>query len=99
MSGCKKIIIFIVVVSFLVIPIGSSALAKGIHVPPERTPLLMLADGVVVRPVQFSSLVLGTVSFVVTLPWSALGGNIKEAYTKMMVEPCRQTFKRPLGGF
>ena len=99
MSGCKKIIIFVVVASFLVIPLGSSALARGCHVPPERNPAVMLVDGVVVRPLQFTSLVLGTASFVVTLPWSALGGNWKEAYTKMMVEPARLTFKRPLGGF
>ena len=99
MSGCKKMIIFVVVASFLVIPFGSSALAKGISVPPERNPAVMLVDGVVVRPLQFSSLVIGTFSFVITLPWSALGGNWREAYTKMMVEPARMTFKRPLGGF
>ncbi len=99
MSGCKKIIIFVVVASFLVIPLGSSALARGYSVPPERNPAVMLVDGVVVRPFQFTSLVIGTVSFVVTFPWSALGGNWKEAYTKMMVEPARLTFKRPLGRF
>ena len=99
MFGCQKIIIFIVVASLLVISFGTSALAKGISIPPERNAAVMLVDGAVVRPLQFSSLVIGTVSFVLTLPWSALGGNVGEAYTKMMVEPARLTFKRPLGGF
>ena len=99
MFGCKKIIIFIVVVSFLVIPFGSSALAKSATISPERNAGAMLVDGVVVRPLQFSSLVIGTVSFVLSIPWSALGGNLGEAYSKMMVEPARLTFKRPLGGF
>ena len=99
MFGLKKIIIFVVVASFLVISFGTSAMAKGISNPPERNAAVMLVDGAVVRPLQFSSLVIGTVSFVLTIPWSALGGNVGEAYTKMMVEPARLTFKRPLGGF
>jgi hypothetical protein len=99
MFGCKRMIIFVVVASLLVIPFGSSALAKGTAHPPERNAAIMFVDGAVVRPLQFSSLLIGTVSFVLTIPWSALGGNVGEAYTKMMVEPARLTFKRPLGGF
>lgn len=98
MLSYKGIIILLVVVSFIVVPFGASSIAASKY-PPERNPALMLIDGVVVRPFQFSSLVIGTVSFVLTAPWSALGGNMGEAYTKMMVEPARQTFKRPLGGF
>jgi hypothetical protein len=59
----------------------------------------MAADFLVVRPLQFISLVTGTVFFVVSSPFSALGDNIDFAYQKMMVEPARMTFLRPLGVF
>ena len=99
MFGFRGIIILLVAVSFIVIPFGASSIAASKSTAPERNAALMLVDGVVVRPFQLSSLLIGTVSFVLTSPWSALGGNMEEAYTKMMVEPARQTFKRPLGGF
>lgn len=99
MTGRKKIIILLMAVSLLVIPFGSSAIAKSLQYPIENCGELMVADFLVVRPLQFVSLVTGTVFFVVTSPFSALGDNIDSAYKKMMVEPARMTFLRPLGVF
>jgi hypothetical protein len=99
MTGRKKIIILLMAVSLLVIPFGSSAVAKSLVHPIDNCAELMAADFVVVRPLQFTSLVTGTVFFIVSLPFSALGNNVGEAYHKMMVEPARMTFLRPLGGF
>lgn len=59
----------------------------------------MAVDGFVVRPVGLVSTVLGTGAFVLTLPFSALGGNVGEAARELVVRPARFTFTRPLGDF
>jgi hypothetical protein len=59
----------------------------------------MAADGFVVRPIGFVSTVLGTGAWIVTLPFSALGGNVGEAAQELIVRPARFTFTRPLGDF
>jgi hypothetical protein len=57
----------------------------------------MIIDAVVVRPIMLVGTVIGVVLFVVTLPFSALGGNVGEAADKLVVEPAAYTFVRPLG--
>ena len=65
----------------------------------EETPTggTMLADTFMVRPFMLVSTVFGVATFVVTLPFSALGGNIGEAGNTLVVEPAKYTFVRPLG--
>ena len=99
MAGRKKIMILLIAVSLMIVPFGSSAVAKSISHPIENCAELMAADCVVVRPLQFVSLVTGAAFFVVSLPFSALGGNVGEAYDLMIVESARMTFTRPLGVF
>jgi hypothetical protein len=50
-----------------------------------------------VRPFMLVGTVLTTATFIVTLPFSALGGNVDEAATKLVSEPASYTFVRPLG--
>jgi len=57
----------------------------------------MVVDGVLVRPLGLGATVLGAAAWVVTLPFSVLGGNAGEAAQKLVVEPARFTFTRPLG--
>lgn len=59
----------------------------------------MAIDAVVVRPMGLVSTVLGTGLFIVTLPFSALGGNVDEAAQALVVAPAEMTFVRPLGEF
>jgi hypothetical protein len=59
----------------------------------------MLADTVMVRPLTLVGTVVGTVAFVITLPFSALGGNVGEAGQILVVDPAKYTFVRPLGVF
>jgi hypothetical protein len=47
----------------------------------------------------FVSLIFGTATFVVSLPFSAWGGNTGEAFDNLMVPPAMYTFNRPLGDF
>jgi len=57
----------------------------------------MLADTVLVRVPMFVATVVGVVTFVVTLPFSALGGNVGEAGKTLVLDPAEYTFMRPLG--
>ena len=59
----------------------------------------MLADTVMVRPLTLVGTAVGVVAFVVTLPFSALGGNVEQAGEILVVEPAKYTFIRPLGQF
>ena len=63
----------------------------------EPTGGTMLADAFMVRPFMLVGTILGTATFVVTLPFSLLGGNVGEAGKKLVVEPAAYTFVRPLG--
>lgn len=57
----------------------------------------MATDIVVARPLGVALTALGAAAFVVSLPFSALGGNIEQAADKLVVDPARETFVRCLG--
>jgi len=57
----------------------------------------MVADLVLIRPIGLIATVLGSVVFVVSLPFTLLGGNVDEAAKSLVVEPAKFTFVRPLG--
>jgi hypothetical protein len=54
-------------------------------------------DFLVVRPLTFALTVGGGVFWFLTLPVTAIGGNVEEAGDKLFLEPGRYTFVRPLG--
>lgn len=99
MYGIKKTIIALLVVSFMVLSFASSATAYQTTNPPSPDPTVMMADFFVARPIGFAAMVVGTASFIVSLPFSALGDNVNQACNLMIVDPAVYTFKRPLGGF
>ena len=59
----------------------------------------MVADVVIARPIGLVTTVVGSAVYVVSLPFSLLGGNEKQAREKLVKEPIVFTFKRPLGEF
>lgn len=59
----------------------------------------MGVDMVLVRPVSLVATAVGTGLFVVSLPFSLLGMNTGEAGKRLVVEPGKYTFVRPLGNF
>ena len=59
----------------------------------------MVADAILVRPLGICALIIGAGLFVISLPFSALGKNVKEAGQKLVVAPAKFTFTRPLGEF
>ncbi len=95
----KHSIVFFVIVGLFFIPYGSSALAQELYGGLDDGVENMLADAVLVRPLGIVATAIGTIMFGLSYPFSALGGNSQEAFEKMMAEPARFTFKRPLGKF
>jgi hypothetical protein len=57
----------------------------------------MLADGLLLRPGGVIATILGTAVFVVTLPFSIPTKSVEKAAQKLVVDPARYTFVRPLG--
>lgn len=57
----------------------------------------MIGDLLIARPLLIAATVVGAAVFVVTLPFSALGGNIDEAATSLIKEPGQAAFQRCLG--
>ena len=63
------------------------------------SPATMAADAVLVRPLGLAATAVGAVLFVVSLPFSAVAGNVGEAGHALVVDPAKMTFDRPLGHF
>ncbi|MEM6708547.1 MAG: multidrug transporter [Pseudomonadota bacterium] len=77
----------------------SSLVAGPVYAIPEDEPggVAMVGDVLVARPVGAAMTAIGTVAFIVSLPLSALGGNVGKAAEKLVVDPARETFVRCLG--
>jgi len=95
----KRPIIFVLVAALVFIPFGTSALAETYTNKDEIDAGIMAADFLFARPIGIVSIVAGSVLFVVSLPFSALGGNVKDASQKLVMDPVNYTFNRPLGEF
>ncbi len=61
------------------------------------TTLTMIGDAVLARPLLLGITALGAGLFLVTLPFSALGGNVKESANTLVLGPGKSTFVRCMG--
>ena len=59
----------------------------------------MIVDALVARPIGLITTVAGSAVYAISLPFSLFGGNEENAREKLVKEPARYTFKRPLGEF
>jgi hypothetical protein len=57
----------------------------------------MAADLIVMRPLGLAGTLIGTAIFIVALPINALTLNFKDPARRLILEPARFTFVRPLG--
>jgi hypothetical protein len=57
----------------------------------------MLVDAFLLRPLGFAATVLGTATFLVTLPFSLPTRSADDAAKALVVKPAKYTFARPLG--
>lgn len=71
--------------------------ARAETVPERPTGLAMAGDVVLARPLLFIGAVVGTALFIVSSPFSLLGGNIGESAKTLVITPVKATFVRCLG--
>lgn len=95
----KQYMVFLIISSLVLVPFGTGALAQSQSREEEISAGKMVIDGLLIRPLGIVATVAGSVLFVVSLPFSALGGNVKKAAKKLVIEPAKFTFARPLGDF
>ncbi len=67
------------------------------EVQEDPSALAMAGDALIARPLGLVFTAVGTALYVVTLPFTALGGNAKQAGKELVVGPAEATFVRCLG--
>ena len=77
----------------LVVP----AVGQAQTIDETPTMLAMVADVTLVRPVMLAVTAVGCVGWLVSLPFSAAGGNIHETAEVLVFGPAMTTFVRPVG--
>jgi hypothetical protein len=88
-----------VIAALIFAPFATAAHAQDYLEHKEPGGGAMLFDTVVVRPVGVVATAVGSVFWLISLPFSASGDNTDMATKKLVKEPAAYTFKRPLGEF
>lgn len=65
----------------------------------DGSPEAVIADTILARPACFLATAIGSVFFVVALPFAAMSKSVEETADVLVVKPARATFTRPLGDF
>ena len=89
----------LLILTLLLLPLGTSALAQEYILSEEASGDAMIYDFVIVRPISAVATLASTTVYILSLPFSALGGNSDEASEKLVKEPFEWTFQRPLGEY
>ena len=101
----RRIITYTVVIcislSIALTPVSVLAEQGGdVHVfRDEPSAAAMMGDVLVVRPISLVGLGVTSLTFLISWPFSAAGGNSDQAKQKLLKDPVQFTFKRPLGDF
>ena len=96
----KQRIVFSIIAALVLVPFASvDAVSQDPFVDDQPDSVKMAVDILVARPLGLASTVLGSVVYIVALPFSALGGDTRTPWEKLVVDPARFTFKRPVGKF
>jgi hypothetical protein len=95
----RQSIVLLTVLTLVLIPFGTTAPAQDQSKEKGPKAISIAADLTFARPVGFIATVAGSVLFILALPFSAMGGNTGETARKLVVEPAKYTFSRPLGRF
>ena len=97
----KRLIFLILIAAFIAGPLSAAAAAASDDFELNNEPdgAAMAADFFIIRPVALASTVFGSATFVLSLPFSALGKNVGDSYDLLVIAPARYTFDRPLGQF
>ena len=95
----KRVLASLLLIVLTVVFFKTPGLAKDCAADNPKDPILMTTDIALARPVGAVATVAGLAIFVVSAPFSALGGNSQDAWDSLVASPADYTFKRPLGHF
>lgn len=93
----KQLLICVIIALMIFTPFGASALAQAEKNISKPTAGNTFIDAVIYRPVGLVAIPVGAVLFVLTIPFSAIGGNVGESFYNLVATPAKYTFVRPLG--
>jgi len=95
----KRAIASMLLVTMMTVSLPASAtdIVEDDTTSSRPTVYAMGLDAGLVRPVGLAATVIGVGLFVATLPFSLLGGNVKESAKTLVGDPARLTFYRCLG--
>ncbi len=95
----KQSMVLFLMVTLIVIPFGSAALAQVEFEKEKPSAGAMFADLVTLRPVGLAAIGACWLLYIPVLPFAILGGNTKAATERLIVEPWKYTISRPIGAF
>jgi len=96
----KTFITWCLISGLTMLPFGTfAATVDGSQAVEKNSSEVMTVDIILVRPLGLVATLCGSVIFLVSSPFSAMGGNTQEAWDVLVAEPAEFTFKRPLGHF
>jgi hypothetical protein len=75
----------------------TSTLVQAEVISERPSPPVMVADAVLMRPVMLGATLVGSAIYVLSLPFSLMGGNAEEVGQSLVVKPFKATFIRCLG--
>lgn len=93
----KQCAMFFLIATLILVPFGATALAEEKAASKDIGSGPMIADLVFLRPLGVVATAVGAGLFVVSLPFTILGGNTAQAGEVFFNEPLKFTFGRPLG--
>ncbi|HSP56939.1 MAG TPA: hypothetical protein VLO12_01375 [Halomonas sp.] len=73
------------------------AQSAGQHIKAQPHSAAMVADAVIARPLLAAATLGGTAIFLVSLPFTALGGNVGSSAEALIKSPAEAAFRRCLG--
>lgn len=97
MQVFRQQLIAILMATVTLLSIVMPSLAQAAEVKEQPSAGAMVADAIIARPLLLVTTVIGTAFYVVTLPFSLLGGNAMDAGDTLVVQPAKATFVRCLG--
>lgn len=93
----KRLLVLVMVMALVSTTAGLSALAQDQNLTKETTAEEMIADLILLRPLGIVSTAVGSVFFIVSLPFSGPSRTADEAFFRLVADPATFTFARPLG--
>jgi hypothetical protein len=87
------------IAAMIITPFATTVHAQDYFEAREPGGGAMIYDLVVLRPVGIVATAAGSVAWLISLPFSALGDNVDQATDKLIKTPGKFTFVRPIGEF